>query len=220
MLWTCKTGQGERGQDFVAALASASGAQVAAATRLVGAAARGGGWDLDTACITPLARAPLTAAGAATYAGVMVAKIWIGSGSVSVNHPRSGSWDVAANWSPSGVPLAGDTVTVGNTDQNQAFALIVNTAAVATSITMNGGSSEGGGGRPTTLTLTAGNSLTTDAHGAADLAAAHSVSPDQCRGTVGPEQVDLGLTVTEDVDMSRLVIVDEDDNAGRRHAAQ
>ena len=49
MLWTCETGQGERGQDFVAALASASGAQVAAATRLVGAAARGGRWELDTA---------------------------------------------------------------------------------------------------------------------------------------------------------------------------
>ena len=48
MLWTCETGQGERGQDFVAALASASGAQVAAATRLVGAAERSGCWELDT----------------------------------------------------------------------------------------------------------------------------------------------------------------------------
>jgi hypothetical protein len=95
MLWTCETGQGARGQDFVAALASASGAQVAAATRLVGAAARGGCWELDIACVAPLARAPLTAAGAAAYAGLMVPRTWIGSG--NVGNPGSGNWSAAAN---------------------------------------------------------------------------------------------------------------------------
>ena len=163
MLWSCDTGQDERGQDFVAALASASSASVAASTRLVGAAARGGCWELDTACTTALMRAPLTAAGVAAYAGVMVPtpaptpRTWKGSGSTA--NPGSGNWNTAGNWSPSGVPLAADPLTIGNTAQNQAFTLTVDTAAVAASITMNG--SSGGAGSPTTLTLTTGNSLTT-----------------------------------------------------------
>jgi len=58
-----------------------------------------------------------------------------------------------------------------------------------------------------------------DPHGSAYFAAGHAVSPDYCGSTVGAE-VDLGLNVTEDVDMSRSVIVDEDDHAqamGTRH---
>ena len=162
MLWTCETGQAERGQDFVAALASASGAQVAASTRLVGAAARGGCWELDGACTATLVRAPLTAAGAAAYAGVMVPtppptpRTWKGSGSTA--NPGSGNWNTAGNWSPSGVPLAADPLTIGNTAQNQAFTLTVDTAAVAASIAMNGTAASNSF---TTLTLTTGNSLTT-----------------------------------------------------------
>src|SRR6185503_10866128 len=49
MLWSCETGQGEHGQNFIDVLASVSGSRVVAATRLVGAAVRGGGWELDTA---------------------------------------------------------------------------------------------------------------------------------------------------------------------------
>jgi hypothetical protein len=52
-----------------------------------------------------------------------------------------------------------------------------------------------------------------DPHRTADLAAGHAISPDQFGGSVGPEQIDPGVTVTEDVDMRRLVIVDEDDHA-------
>jgi hypothetical protein len=162
MLWTCETGQGERGQDFVAALASSSGRQVAASRRLVGAAARGGCWELDTVCTAAPVRAPLTAAGAAAYAGVMAPvppatpRTWIGSGT-TVN-PGSGFWSIATNWSPSGVPLAIDPLTIGNATQTTAFTLTVDTAALAASITMNGNPASS---RFTTLTLTAGNSLAT-----------------------------------------------------------
>jgi hypothetical protein len=52
-----------------------------------------------------------------------------------------------------------------------------------------------------------------DPHGAADLAAGHAIGPNQFGGSVGPEQIDPGVTITEDVDVSRLVIVDEDDHA-------
>ena len=50
-------------------------------------------------------------------------------------------------------------------------------------------------------------------HGAADLAARHAVGPDERRSAIGPEQVYLGLPVTEDVDMRRLMIVKIDNDA-------
>ena len=46
-LWSCETGQGKCGEGFVDALASATGVEVAAATELVGAAARGGCWEIN-----------------------------------------------------------------------------------------------------------------------------------------------------------------------------
>ena len=58
LLWSCETGRGARGAAFLAALAQASGASVAAL---------GGGWALDGA---PALRAPLTALGIAAYTGV------------------------------------------------------------------------------------------------------------------------------------------------------
>ncbi|MDD5250352.1 MAG: DUF4347 domain-containing protein, partial [Rhodocyclaceae bacterium] len=67
LLWSCHTGQDERGAAFIAALARASGAEVAAAQGPVGAAALGGRWQLDGQGMLP----PLTASGMAAYAGVM-----------------------------------------------------------------------------------------------------------------------------------------------------
>jgi hypothetical protein len=65
-LWSCQTAAGPAGAAFIAGLARASGADIAAATGLIGAAALGGGWELTAA-----AQPPLTAAGVARYAGVM-----------------------------------------------------------------------------------------------------------------------------------------------------
>ena len=66
-LWSCETGQGKRGAAFVEALERATGADVAATAGLVGSAARGGRWELDSG----FAQAPLTSEGMAAYAGVM-----------------------------------------------------------------------------------------------------------------------------------------------------
>src|ERR1043166_3192759 len=71
LLWSCNAGEGERGSSFVEALARATGAQVAAATGLVGAAAKGGAWDLDVRCDIGVLKAPLTAAGMVAYREVM-----------------------------------------------------------------------------------------------------------------------------------------------------
>src|SRR5205823_4765109 len=71
LLWSCQSGQGGRGAAFVDALAGATGAGVAAAGGLVGAASRGGRWELDTRHPAAQALPPLTARGQAAYAGVL-----------------------------------------------------------------------------------------------------------------------------------------------------
>jgi hypothetical protein len=71
-LWSCRTAAGPAGAAFVAGLTQASGADTAAATGLVGAAALGGVWQLTVHCGCASARPPLTAAGVSAYAGVLV----------------------------------------------------------------------------------------------------------------------------------------------------
>src|SRR5262245_41269686 len=70
-LWTCETARGPRGAAFVKMLAHACGAPIAASTQRVGAAVRGGRWQLDAAPGATDASAPLTAQGVASYAGVL-----------------------------------------------------------------------------------------------------------------------------------------------------
>ena len=53
-----------------------TGADVAASTGRVGAAALGGTWDLTARAHRPSARPPLTAAAMAAYAGVLATKTW------------------------------------------------------------------------------------------------------------------------------------------------
>ena len=74
LLWSCHTGNGDSGEMFVDALARASGATVAAARGLVGAASQGGEWILHERPNASHGRAPLTALGIAGYAGVMAVK--------------------------------------------------------------------------------------------------------------------------------------------------
>jgi hypothetical protein len=65
-LWSCDAGMGAHGTAFVDALSGAAGAAVAAAAGRVGAAAKGGSWELAVT-----AEAPLTASTIKNYAGVM-----------------------------------------------------------------------------------------------------------------------------------------------------
>jgi hypothetical protein len=71
LLWSCRTGEGERGAAFIEEVARATGVQVIAATSLVGAAALGGSWALHSARDV---RSPLTIEGMATYSGVLSVK--------------------------------------------------------------------------------------------------------------------------------------------------
>ncbi|HYC48362.1 MAG TPA: DUF4347 domain-containing protein, partial [Burkholderiales bacterium] len=71
LLWTCRSGSGDRGSAFVDELSGLTGARVAAATGLIGSARHGASWNLDHAPESYRASPPLTATGAALYAGVM-----------------------------------------------------------------------------------------------------------------------------------------------------
>ena len=106
-LWSCDTGAGAAGAAFIEGLAEATGADVAASTGRIGAAALGGTWDLAAFAHRTPDRPPLTAAAMAAYAGVLTARSWATPGT-------SGTWNTAGNWSPSGVPALGDTVTLGS----------------------------------------------------------------------------------------------------------
>ena len=79
-LWTCHTAEGERGVAFVEALALATGARLAASTRRVGAAARGGRWSLDIGSPDVV---PLSAEGAANYPGVLATSTTINDNNTS-----------------------------------------------------------------------------------------------------------------------------------------
>ena len=52
--------------------------------------------------LTTVAQPPLTDSGMAGYAGVLVAKSW----------SAGTTWNTAGNWTPAGVPAAGDDVTI------------------------------------------------------------------------------------------------------------
>jgi hypothetical protein len=90
-LWSCHAGADAEGAAFVEQLRRATGAEIAASTRLIGAAARGGRWELD-AGLRAAARPPLSAAGLADYPGVMNPFSWATG--------VSGVWSNAGNWSP------------------------------------------------------------------------------------------------------------------------
>ncbi|MBR0843457.1 DUF4347 domain-containing protein, partial [Bradyrhizobium liaoningense] len=147
-LWVCNAARGERGAEFVDALARETGAEVLAAEGLVGAAALGGGWELHARSGASESRAPLTAHGMATYAAVMATKTWTGGGTTI--DPNSQNWNTAGNWSPSGVPAAGDDVIIGgssggsytvtlNTDTPALNSLTINFTANAATLSIGTG---------------------------------------------------------------------------------
>jgi len=108
-LWSCCTGAGSVGTAFVDSLAQATGAKIAAASGLIGAADRGGTWELNArANIT--AHPPLTEKGVAGYASVLAPNYWQGPGGTAAN-PTSGNWSTGTNWS-SGSSSTGDINTL------------------------------------------------------------------------------------------------------------
>ena len=81
-LWSCRTAAGTAGTGFVAGLRQASGADTAAATGFVGAAALGGAWDLAARARTAVMQPPLTGRGLQVYAGLLAGVYRIISGDV------------------------------------------------------------------------------------------------------------------------------------------
>jgi hypothetical protein len=127
LLRSCETGRGARGAAFLAALAQASGASVAAATGA--GAALGGGCALDGA---PALRAPLTALGIAAYTGVMVAINWLGPKD-SKGKPTSGTWNTTTNWDARKVHGSSDDV---NLRGNSAYTVTLDTTGNVKSLTI------------------------------------------------------------------------------------
>lgn len=82
-LWSCYAGAGSAGSAFVQRLALATGAEVAAAAGLVGAAALGGRWELITRAGGATVSSPLTKMGMAGYPAILVAKTWLTTGTTA-----------------------------------------------------------------------------------------------------------------------------------------
>jgi len=81
-LWSCRTAAGPAGAAFVAGLTQASGADTAAASGLVGAAALGGSWDLAARARRAVMQPPPTGRGMQVYAGLLAGVHRIISGDV------------------------------------------------------------------------------------------------------------------------------------------
>ena len=77
--WSCHTGAEEAGRSFVAAVADATGARVAAASGLVGSAHRGGCWSVGSVA------APFSVYAQGEFQGVMaISGTWDGNSSTDL----------------------------------------------------------------------------------------------------------------------------------------
>jgi hypothetical protein len=63
---------------------------------------------------------------------MMATKTWKGSGSTAT--PTSGYWSRSKNWSPSGVPAAGNDVIIGG---SSTYTLTLNVTATVNSVTIS-----------------------------------------------------------------------------------
>ncbi len=124
-LWTCESAHGERGSAFIDTLACMVGAQVAGSTRLVGSKAKGGQWTLD---VGATGLPPLSAEGAAAYAGVMTTTT-----STTVNDNNT-----SANLALSTGTTTNATVNLNNSSGNDSV-----TTDGSGSTTVNGNNSTG-----------------------------------------------------------------------------
>src|SRR5262249_13521765 len=125
--WSCETARGRRGAAFVEALARTTGAPLAASTQRVGAAARGGQWQLDARLGGIHVSAPLTALGMASYAGVMTTKNW-------KDHSAKNGWSTASDASE--VPTAGDDVVIAGSKTPAVVCKATSTSPAPDSLTL------------------------------------------------------------------------------------
>ena len=148
-IWACQTGAAERGTAFTEMLAERTGARVATASDLVGAAVQGGVWALDRGI--GAGRPPLTAAGIAAYGGIM-ATFTGGSGNDVANATTGtltgfGGGTVAQLQDSSGDTFTGgtgaDTIVAGSGDDT----INIANGQFAAGESINGGANTASGTR-------------------------------------------------------------------------
>jgi hypothetical protein len=111
LLWSCNTGAGASGAAFVDRLEHATGIAVAAASHTIGAAERGGQWQLDIRSTASGVDAPLTAEGAANYQELFGPPP--GSGEIIVIHNGTASTPYSDLQDAINDAQPGDTVEIG-----------------------------------------------------------------------------------------------------------
>jgi Domain of unknown function (DUF4347) len=159
LLWSCNTGAGEMGRRLVHTIVHSTGMEVATSSRLVGSAACGGAWELDT----PVA-APLTTQGAAAYPATLGITINLnnaaGTGTTAFTEQTQVSLFPSATFSTNGADNnAVDSITIDLASPTSTMSLSLTAAAAsaasAAGITVSYNASTG------TLTLSGNNESTT-----------------------------------------------------------
>ncbi|MEE2817765.1 MAG: DUF4347 domain-containing protein, partial [Pseudomonadota bacterium] len=120
LIYGCEVAASERGEAFVAALAEATGANIAASRTLTGAARLGGNWQLDLqigAITTPVA---ISAAGQAAFQGVLSTTINYATAILEITKPE---W---VDGSDGVTDVLGSTFTLDFGDGTEAGGLFTN----------------------------------------------------------------------------------------------
>ncbi|MGY3562439.1 VCBS repeat-containing protein [Bradyrhizobium sp. USDA 4463] len=154
-LWSCAVARSEQGAAFVRALANVTGAKVAASERRVGAAARGGRWELASIATMAPCQPPITTKGQRAYAGVLDTSNTTISGNNSTNALTvTGSNDKISDGNGTNtVTVTGNSNTVSDGNGTNAITVTGNNDSV----------SDGNG--TNTITVTGNNNVISDGNG-------------------------------------------------------
>ena len=111
LLYGCDVASGEEGESFIAALANATGADIAASTDLTGSALLGGDWDLEASTGSIEASAPISAQQLNDYEGTLAlpgahsgtvsGQVFLGGNYIELGISAVGSFGTTVN-APSG----------------------------------------------------------------------------------------------------------------------
>src|SRR5579862_4366829 len=189
-LWCCDSAAGVQGAVFVEALARSTGADVAAATGRIGAAALGGNWELSAFAQCPSARPPITVAAMANYRAVFATATWTGG--------ASGNWN-SANWTggsgAGGSPGAGDNVVINQGSFGTTSAVTVTVSPGLTFGTLTLGNAQSNS-RHVVLTIDSGTALSFSGAISTSFSSSDPSSSIQMQGTATLAGASLNLSNT------------------------
>ncbi|MDB5811409.1 MAG: hypothetical protein JWN94_3531, partial [Betaproteobacteria bacterium] len=130
LLLGCDVAQGAEGAAFIAALANATGADVAASTGLTGAAARGGDWTLESATGPIDTRLALADSAMAAYAQLLAAPT-ISDSAISRSTAEDNALAIAGITVADADPGNAQTITISATHGTITLATTANTSALS-----------------------------------------------------------------------------------------